>query len=103
MDEPDRNIIANPVLHDKSSNLFAEDGPAPTNFSEDRKVRGLPGGTQKQRQATIGGMSYVDTVKYINYDSSPKGIVSGTVDMAGYAEWLHKNYGDLNLIVGGGS
>lgn len=32
-----------------------------------------------------------------------KGIVSGTVDMAGYAEWLHKNYGDLNLIVGGGS
>ena len=64
------------MLHDKSSNLYAAVGPAPTSSSEDRRVRGLPGGSQRQRSATIGGMSDADTTAFIEYDSAPKGIVA---------------------------
>jgi len=99
MREPDRTIIADPVLHDKSSKLFAPDGPAPTSSSEDRDVRGLPGGTQRQRRATIGGMSYADTVPFINYDSNPIGNVSGKVAMKACAQWLDAHGYGLNLTV----
>lgn len=100
MNEPDRHIIASPVLHDESANLFAEDGPKPTASSEDRKVRWQGGGSQKQRTAKMGGMSYPDTEEFIKYDSSPKGIISGKVDMKEYAGWLEKNGYDLKLTVG---
>lgn len=101
MEEPVRNIIADPVLHDKSANLYAADGPAPTAHSADRAVRWQSGGSQRQRTATMGGMSYTDTIPFIRYDHVPKGVVSGKVDMGAYARWLDEHGYNLNLKVGG--
>ena len=47
-------------------------------------------------------MSYADTQPFISDDSSPRGNVSGTVNMAAYAKWLDEHGYDLNLSVGGG-
>ena len=88
MTEPDRTIIANPVLHDKSSNLYAASGPAPTATSEDRRIRFGDGLVQRQRTAAVDGMRYEDTVPFINYSSAPAGGVAGTVDMRAYLKWL---------------
>ena len=65
-------IVANPVIHDKSSNLLAgapEGGPTAT--SEDRVIRFGDGSSPEQRTALINGMSYEDTVPFINYKANP--------------------------------
>jgi RHS repeat-associated protein len=81
--------IANPVLHDKSSNLFKSEGPAPTVFSEDRIIRYLDGNAERERRATVPGMSYGDTGQFIRYDLHPQGDVAGQVDLPGYVAWLN--------------
>jgi RHS repeat-associated protein len=99
MDESklDRTIIANPVLHDKSSNLLSGSGPTAT--SEDRVIRFSDGSSSKQQGAVINGMSYEDTVKYITYKGDPNSIdnISGTVDVKSYLEWLNKPEQGYNI------
>jgi RHS repeat-associated protein len=97
--EPERNIIANPVLHDKSSNLYAAGGPAPTPFSEDRVIRWRSAAQQRQRQTSINGVSYSDVAPFINYSGNPRGIIAGTVDMRGYLDWLNRNDYSINMTV----
>jgi RHS repeat-associated protein len=46
-------VIANPVLHDSSSNLFKAGGPVPTATSEDRLIRYRDGTAQRERRAAI--------------------------------------------------
>jgi Uncharacterized alpha/beta hydrolase domain (DUF2235) len=93
-------IIAAPVIHDKSSNLYAADGPAPTTYSEDRVIRFGDGTTPKQRTALVGsGTGYEDTVPFINYSPNPTGNVAGTVDMKAYLQWLNQNGYGINMTV----
>jgi RHS repeat-associated protein len=93
-------IIANPVFHDNSSNLFASTGPAPTSTSEDRVIRFRDGSTPRQRTALVGtGTGYQDTIPYITYSANPRGNVAGTVDMNGYLQWLNRNGHDINMTV----
>jgi RHS repeat-associated protein len=92
-------VIANPVLHDKSGNLYAQTGPTPTPTSEDRQVTFVDGTTERQRTASMSGMSFATAEKYINYTNSPSGNVAGTVDMQAYLEWLDKNGYGLNMAV----
>ena len=104
MDESqlDRSIIANPVIHDKSTNLLnGAEGGGPIQNSEDRDIRYLDGSTDKQRQAEIDGMSWADTKKYITYKANPNTIdsIAGTVDMQRYLEWLDKNGYGINLTI----
>src|SRR5690606_14924346 len=61
-------IIANPVLHDRSTNLLQG---SPTATSEDRTVRYLDGSTEKQRQADTFGMNWKDTLAFITYKPAP--------------------------------
>ncbi len=100
MDEPSRTIIANPVLHDKSSNLLtgAPDG-GPTATSEDRDVRYADGTVVRQRQTTYELMTYADTLPFITYKPDPNSIdnISGTVDAKAYLQWLKDNGYDLNM------
>jgi RHS repeat-associated protein len=92
--KPDDTIISNPVLHDKSSHLFANDGPAPTQFGQDRLVFWRDGSTQRQRRTSINGVGHADVARYINYSPNPTRDKAGTVDMRGYLEWLgHNRYG----------
>ncbi|NMG03989.1 RHS repeat-associated core domain-containing protein, partial [Azoarcus taiwanensis] len=102
MDEPNRTIIANPVIHDKSSNLLsgAPTG-GPTAWSEDRDVRYADSSVVKQRQTTDQGMTYADTVPFITYDPNPNTAnnISGTVDMEGYLNWLNANGYNINMTV----
>ena len=65
-------------------------------------MRTLASGSQRQRSATIGGMSDADTTAFIEYDSAPKGIIAGRVNMAAYAQWLDEHGYNVNLTVGGG-
>ena len=94
----DTTIIANPVIHDKSSNLLTGQ---PTATSEDRDVHYMNGTTVKQRQANIFGMSYADTQQFITYKSNPNSIdsISGTVDMKRYLEWLNGNGYNINMTI----
>lgn len=93
-------IIANPVIHDSSSNLFASTGPAPTTTSEDRVIRFRDGSTPRQRTALVGtGTGYQDTIPYITYSTNPRGNVAGTVDMNGYLRWLNQNGYGINMTV----
>lgn len=91
------DVIANPVLHDKSSNLL---NGAPTPFSEDRNVLYGDGSSVKQRQDKSGGMTYADTVDYIIYKANPltSDYISGTVNMKAYLEWLNRNGYNLDNI-----
>lgn len=96
----ERSIVSNPVIHDKSSNLFATTGPAPTGSSEDRVIRFRDGSAPRQRAALVGsGTGYKDTVKYITYSANPRGNVAGTVDMTGYLQWLNQNGYAINMTV----
>lgn len=92
------SIIANPVIHDRSTNLL-QGGPTAT--SEDRTVRYLDGSTEKQRQANTFGMNWGDTLEYIAYKPDPNTLdsIAGTVDMHGYLEWLDKNGYGVTLNV----
>jgi RHS repeat-associated protein len=92
-------IIANPVLHDSSSNLFRQGGPVPAPTTEDRVIRTLDGTARRERQATVPGMSYADTQAFIRYDADPHGTVAGTVDMKGYLAWLDAHGYGLHMAV----
>ena len=96
----DRSIIANPVLHDKSSNLFRQGGPAPDANSEDRVIRYSAGPAVRQRSSGGQGMTYDDTQRdnMISYSTNPRGNIAGTVDTAKYLKWLNDNgYGIGNM------
>ena len=93
-------IIANPVLHDKSSNLLSgAPGGGPTETSEDRDVRYSDGTAVKQRKATAGLMTYADTVPFISYKPDPNALdnISGTVDAKAYIQWLNSHGYDINM------
>ena len=96
-------IAANPVLHDKSSNLLsgAPDG-GPTATSEDRDVRYADGTVVKERQTTSGTMTYAATVPFITYKVDPLSYdsISGTVDAKAYLQWLNAHgYNLTNITV----
>ena len=99
MREPPRTLIASPVLHDKSSNLHREGGPSPDIYSEDRVIRYRDGRAERERGATVPGMSYSDTAQFIRYDDNPRGIVAGHVDMSAYLAWLDANGYALHMGV----
>ena len=93
------NVVANPVLHDKSSNLF---NGGPTAANEDRNVIYANGSTVKQRAAATGVMTYADTVPFISYKGDPlaSDMISGTVDVKAYLKWLNDHgYGLDNITV----
>jgi len=94
----DLNIIGDPVLHDKSSNLL---NGGPQQGSEDREVRYLDGSIAKQRQAGTFGMSWSDTLPFISYSEHPNASdnVSGTVDMAAYLQWLNEHNYAINMTI----
>ena len=98
MDEPNRTVIANPVLHDKSSNLVTG---GPQSGSEDRDVRYTNGAIVKQRQANTFGMSWADTQQFIAYKPEPNGSdnISGTVDMTAYLRWLNEHEYGIEMTV----
>jgi RHS repeat-associated protein len=94
-------VVANPVLHDKSDSILTG---APAPGAEDRTVRYRNGTTTTQRQMTFSqGMSFADTQQYIDYlpvdDPRRRNFVTGTVDMAGYLQWLNDNGYGLNMTV----
>ena len=96
--EPDRELIANPVIHDKSSNLLIGQ---PTDSSEDRKVRYRDGRVVKQRKTTDQGMTYSDTREFITYKGNPNTSdnIAGTVDAARYLDWLNAHGYGINMTV----
>lgn len=99
VDEPNTDLISNPVLHDKSSNLLIG---VPTATSEDRKVRYANGTVVKQRRTTDQGMTYADTQNFITYTAEPHTLdsISGTVDAKAYVHWLNAHgYGLANRTV----
>ena len=98
---PVRTIIANPILHDKSSNLYASTGPAPTQSSEDRVSNSMDGTSIRQRRKVINGMSYADTQEpgLINYTTRPRDNIAGTVNMNLYLKWLNDHNYNLNITV----
>ncbi len=115
MHEPPRTIIANPVLHDKSDNLYCG-SPARCSvpYGEDRQVRYLDGSSVAQKAATGAGMSFIDTqdarlVSYLPTDEvdefgtpvrTPRGdFVTGTVNMTAYLAWLDANGYGIGLSV----
>jgi len=110
-------IAANPVIHDKTTNqheIELNGRPNPNHWLstfEDRKVRYMDGSTTTQIEMTGTGMTTADTYPFINYDPStqnPEGgpmrlpgpdYRTGTVDMAGYLQWLNNNGYGINLSV----
>lgn len=94
------DTVTDPVLHDKSSNLMngAENG-GPTSYSADRDVIYANGTVVKQRNATSGTMSYVDTVPFITYKANPltSDYISGTVNMNDYLQWLKAHGYDIKI------
>ena len=96
----DTTIISDPVIHDKSSNLYASNGPAPTTFSEDRVIRFGDGSSPRQRKSLVGtGTGYEDTMPLITYSKKPAGNVAGTVDMKAYLQWLDQNRYGINMTI----
>lgn len=98
-DDPSlHQIAANPVLHDKSTNLLSG-GPTPS--SEDREVRYMGGTTARQRQANTFGMSWADTTEFIDYKSDPNSIdnISGSVDITAYLQWLDEHHYGIAMTV----
>ena len=106
MSDPQTNTLpASSIIHDKSDNQYCTNG---TGCSEDRRVNGGVGGTQRLMTGT--GMTYADTDKFVSYYSpdinsdgsitrTPKADAStGTVDMAGYLAWLRKNGYDIGKL-----
>jgi len=99
MDEGLLSSVAAPTLHDKSSNLTSASGPVPTHSSEDRVLRYLGGSSIRQRQASVPGMSYGDTLAFIDFDPSPSGQVAGWVDLPAYLAWLAQQGLPISLAV----
>jgi hypothetical protein len=108
----DRTLIANPVIHDKSSNLLgpppSESGSPsttsqPTTNSEDRDVHYANGKVVKQRKTTDQGMTYADTQAFITYKANPntQDYISGTVNAACYLDWLNSHGYKINLTTTG--
>jgi len=92
--------IANPVMHDASSNLInGADTGGPTATTEDRDVRYNNGMVEKQRKTTLGVMSYADTLQFIKYKSNPnsRDSIAGTVDMKGYLQWLNDHGYNIDM------
>jgi hypothetical protein len=91
------DIITNPVLHDKSSNLMSG---APTPSSEDRDVIYTNGAVVKERQAVTGTMAYADTVPFITYKADPLASdnISATVDAKAYLQWLNAHGYNLGNV-----
>jgi hypothetical protein len=96
--DADRNLIANPVIHDKSSNLLTGQ---PTDHSEDRDVRYRDGKVVKQRKTTDQGMTYTDTQTFVTYKPDPNTFdnISGTVDAKAYLAWLSVHGYNINMTV----
>jgi RHS repeat-associated protein len=93
-------VVSAPALHDKSSNLYASHGPAPTPDSEDRKIYFGDGSSSRQRPTLIGeGTGYADTLPFIRYHDWPQGHIAGTVDMHAYLDWLHHHGYGIDLRV----
>lgn len=118
---PSLTISANPVLHDKSTNIQTG-RPLTDSSTEDRVVRYADGTKTTQRKMKDIGMTYADTDRFIKYtpreqlerNNYPRPDADGNmvdhyeymtnqtgkVDVAGYLEWLGKNNYDLgNLTV----
>jgi RHS repeat-associated protein len=109
MNAPREDIIATPIIHDKSDNQYARDvGERPAGWDEDREVRYMNGQTTTQRRMTGTGMTHEDTLRYIEFNAGgrtqynidtgmveyapkPEDASVGTVDMAGYLDWLRRN------------
>ena len=113
--------IANPVIHDKSDNQYANDTIAkPGDSDEDRTVTYADGSQVKQKDMTATGMIWQDTQNFIsynpggaatltpasnggtitNYAEKPADATVGNVDMAKYLDWLGKHgytLGDLQV------
>lgn len=102
-------VIANPVLHDKSDNLYSPTG-APAANGEDRQIRYRDGSTTTQRaMVASSGMNWSDTGELIDYlprvtdqdgNVVPRAdFVTGTVKMQDYLNWLNKNNYNINMTV----
>lgn len=72
-------------------------GPAAT--SDDRDVRYANGTVEKQRKATLGVMSYADTLQFIKYKPNPNSgdTIAGTVDMKSYLKWLNDHGYNIDM------
>lgn len=99
MQEPERTIIANPVLHDKSANIYAQGGPAPGPYGPDRLIRWRSSPEERQRKTFVDGVGYDDTTPYITYSTNPTNNISGTIKMNEYLNWLNGNGYDINMNV----
>jgi RHS repeat-associated protein len=112
MTEPRSDIIAQPVIHDKSDNQYCTSGPGcPIPKGEDRQVTYGNGTSTTQRQMVLPkGMNHSDTARFIRYlppqwDAEGKitrtpgdNSVTGTVDMKRYLEWLRGHGYDLGNL-----
>ena len=105
MSAPASTVIANPVLHDDSrNNHIRPPGEDPPGGLENRLVRYRDGSTVRQKDMVLaGGMSYPDTEQFItylpNWDPRRRNLVSGTVEMRGYLDWLNANGYHIGLTV----
>jgi RHS repeat-associated protein len=109
MNDPREDIIATPIIHDKSDNQYARDvGERPAGWDEDREVRYMNGQTTTQKRMTGTVMTHEDTLRFIEFNAGgqtqynidtgmveyapkPADASVGTVDMAGYLDWLRRN------------
>ena len=77
----------------------SEGGPTAT--SEDRVIRFGDGSSPEQRTAIINGMSYEDTVPFINYKANPNTIDSISVAwmQRPTLQWLNTHGYNINMTV----
>jgi hypothetical protein len=86
-------IVADPVLHDKSTN------GSDRNFCLRENGEAWADQCRKQKVATPGGLTWAQTQSYIDLyqpatiDADGESKIVGSVDMKGYAKWLEQNYG----------
>ena len=105
MAAPASTVIANPVIHDDSrNNQIRPPGDDPPGGLENRLVRYRDGSTVRQKDMVpAGGMSYPDSEQFITYlpdwDPRRRHLVSGTVEMRGYLDWLNASGYDTGLAV----
>lgn len=79
--------VSRPILHDETIGV-----------EQDREVRypdapDAPNPLPTQRTALIEGMTYQDSLQFIDYFNPNQGERAGTVDMDVYNAWLRANYG----------
>ena len=105
MSTPGSTVIANPVIHDDSrNNQIRPPGEDPPGGLENRLVRYRDGSTVRQKDMVLaGGMSYPDSEQFITYlpdwDPRRRHLVSGTVEMRAYLDWLNANGYDIGNAV----